>query len=152
MPVRYEIVPSEAKHVAMLDAGMRAGDRLEITCLGIGVRKALYRSYRDSVMRKTAFIDGEIAAMWGCGGNMLGGHGNPWLLTASPVERIPLSFAKVAKREAFEMIEMFPKLSGYVLASYEQACGLLELIGFTLSEPFPFGRNGAPFRRYTMER
>jgi len=43
-------------------------------------------------------------------------------------------------------------LSNYVDASYRQACKLLEVIGFRLSDPVPIGPQRALFHEFRMER
>lgn len=152
MTARYEIIPAESKHIALLKERLRVNDAAEITGAGLSVQKALWRSYRGSIVAKTALVDGRVAAMWGCGGLALGKIGEPWLLTSSDVEALSLDFARETRKEVAAMLEMFPRLQGVVAADYKQACAFLRFLGFRLSEPFPYGPLGKPFRRYEMER
>ena len=152
MKHNYEIVESKGSHVAMLERLMRENDRIEVTCMGMAPRKALWSSFRTSIMRKTAFVDGDIACMWGLGGSLLSGIGNPWLLTGHAVERLPVTFIRHIRHETDGMLGIFPKLHGYVIDSYGQALRMLKLAGFDLSEPFEFGPERALFRKYTKER
>lgn len=144
-----EIIPSEAKHVAQLALSMREGDAREVTVLGLDPRKMLWNSYRRGVMRKTAFVDGQIAAMWGCSGSPLGHTAQPYLVTGNAVNLIsPIVFARIYRREVAEMKKMFPVLENYVDASYNGAVRMLELAGFRLGETMPLGPNNSPFRRF----
>lgn len=146
-----EIVPSEAPHVAMLAAAMREADAREVTILGLDPRKMLWNSYRRGVIRKTAFVDGQIAAMWGCAGSLLGHTGQPYLATGNAVNLIsPIAFARIYRREVAEMKKMFPVLENYVDATYNGAVRMLELAGFRIGDAVPVGPNNAPFRRFEI--
>lgn len=150
--MRYEIKPSEPQDVAALDVGLRSLDRLELTCMGLTTRRGIWKSYRNSFLRKTAIVDGEIAAMFGCGGMPFGTVGHPWLLTTSRIERAPFAMLREGRKEVAAMLDLFPVLEGYVLAPYTQATRFLELLGFQLSRPFLYGPDKSPFRQYRMER
>lgn len=149
---RCMVVDSVAEHVNMLVENIRAEDRAEIEITGTPLRKGVWRSYRGTTMRRTAFVDGKIAAMWGVGGVLLSGMGHPWLLTTKQVDLVPLSVVRVGRAEVSLMLDAFPKLLNYVDASYERACRFIQMLGFTLDEPSPFGAHGAPFRRFWMVR
>lgn len=149
---RTLIVPSVIADVYRLAASLRPDDAAEITCFGLNPRKALRLNYRDAIFRRTAFIDGEIAAMWGLCGEMLADTGYPYLLTAAPVEKVPLSMVKTARREIAAMLAIRACLEGHVAASYERACRFLVLLGFTLGAPEPVGKTGALFRKFSLRR
>lgn len=149
---RVHIVPSQVDHVYALVANLRDADRLEMTGLDLDPRAVIRTSYRNGIMRRTAFVDGKIAAMWGLGGVMLSDEGSPWLMTTPMVERVPVSFLRVARAQVAEMLSRRQRLSNVVQASYTGACRLLEHLGFTLSDPEPLGPHAVPFRRFTMTR
>lgn len=146
------IIPAEPFHVHALAEKLRAGDCAEIAGMGITAKRAIWQSYRTSVIVHAGFIDGELAAMFGCAGQILSSVGNPWMLTTAAVEKAPVMFIKQIKREVGLMLQLFPRLQGYVSADYHQACRMLEMVGFSLGEPFPYGVKQAPFREYRMER
>ena len=127
-------------------------DAAEIEITGDGTRQALWRSYRKSIIARTVFIDGEIAAMWGMGGCVLGRIGRPWLLTAPPVERVKVSFLREARAGIATMLSICPELRGYVDAHYTRAIRLLEALRFEIGDEFPFGPNLAPFREYRIRK
>lgn len=146
----YRIVDAEREHVAALVQNMRAEDAAEAEALGLRPRAALWRSFRRSILRRTAFIDGEIAAMWGLCGNLLSDEAMPWLATTPAVERMPVAFVKEGRRAIAEMISIRPVLRNVVPARYTKAVGLLYMLGFKLGEPEPFGPKGIIFRTFTM--
>ncbi len=145
-----QILPATDAHADYLRENLRAGDGLEITCLGVTPAEALRASLAGSIFAHTGLLDGRVAAMWGVGGSPLGGVGEPWLLTTAEVERIPVQMVRVARREVGAMLGLFPVLQNYVAAEYRQACRFLEVVGFSLGPVFPFA--GSPWRQFTMER
>ena len=144
----YQIVEAKPEHLKQLRDRMRTLDQMEATTVGLTVKRALWRSYKHAIVRKTAFVDGEIACMYGVGGSVLGGIGTPWLLTTPAIEKVPFAFVREGRKEVKRMKEMFPRLEGWVLASYYRACGFIALLGFELDDPTPIGKDGVPFRRY----
>lgn len=152
MPDPFVIVRAEAIDCGEMAAKMRDGDRRECLAAGMSPKRAVWRSYRSSLLTFSALVDGELAAIFGMGGDMVTDVGEPWLFTTPLVEVSPKWFVRHARALVARMLESKPKLEGYVFADYRQACGLLERIGFTLDPPIPYGRNGTPFRRFSTMR
>lgn len=149
---RHLILPAEPQHLRQLAARLRDEDRREVESVGWGATKALWRSYRGSVYARTAYVDGEIAAVWGVGGSALGGLGRPWLLTAAPIERVPLTFVREGCREVAVMLGIYPHLRGIVAPGYNRAIRFLECLGFSVSSAIVHLDNQAPFRVFEMRR
>ena len=135
-----------------LAATMRLEDIAEVAGYGKTPLTAAVESYRDSLMRRTYFVDGELAAMAGLSGPFLADEGWPYLLTAYPIERAPFAVAREARKHVAEMLTIRSRLTGNVLSSYTKAVRLLELIGFTIGSPRAFGVNGELFSTFTLER
>jgi hypothetical protein len=152
MGPRCVIVPSKIEDVYRVAANLRHEDMAEITGFGLDPKLALRTSYRHAILRKTAFVDGEIAAMWGLGGAMLSDAGNPWLMTTPIVERVPVTFLKVGREQLGEMLLQRPFLFNFVQASYARACRFLEVLGFILDPAQPMGPNNIAFRRFWIAR
>jgi hypothetical protein len=146
------IVPSEIADVYRLAAHLREGDRLEISGLDLDPTAIIRASYRSAILRRTAFVDGELAAMWGLGGVALSDDGTPWLMTTKAVERIPVSFVRIARDEVRQMLALRRHLENVVLASYRSACRFLEVLGFALDEPVALGPQGLAYRRFWIDR
>lgn len=153
---RVLVCDTAAHHVGELSSELRVKDRMEILGLGFGVKKALWRAYKSSVFCRTAFVDGEIAAMWGLclnwrpGLSLLGNLGVPWLHTSVKVEEMPVAFVKAAKREVAAMKALRPQLENFVLADYAEAVKLLKILGFSIDDPAPVGVNGVHYCRFHM--
>ena len=98
-----------------------------------------------------ALVNNEVAALWGLCSTNNPGTGCPWLLTAPPVERLPvICFARAYRSEAKAMLEYFPRLENFVDVSYDAACRMIALAGFQLHDPQPYGPLGSLFRRFEM--
>lgn len=150
--VEVHIVDTTPEHVREIAKSLRPEDRQEIEAFGFPTNKALWRSYKSSILRKTALIDGKVAAIWGVGGTPLGnGEGCPWLMTSPLVEKVsPLRFARVYQEEVLKMLEIFPHLVNYVDSQYTKAIRLLDIIGFRIGEPEPVGPKGGLFRKFEI--
>lgn len=147
---RCEVRPSIISDVYLLSDNVRTNDRNEVEALGTKVKNGLRTSFRHAILRKTYFVDGEIAAMSGLCGAMLGDIGEPYLLTTPTVERVPVVFVKQARLAIAEMMQHKLRLEGYVDAKYLKACRLLEVVGFTVGKPEKVGLG--MFRKFTMMR
>jgi|SRR5215471_10905680 len=147
--VDYLIREAEFADIGRLCGTLRYDDLMEITCFGARPFVVIRKCYKQSHYKRTALVEGRIAAMWGLGGVMLGSKGEPWLLTAPAIERAPISFVREARVEVARLCSMSRHLEGFCAASYSRAHRLLRILGFTVSEPFV--HKGASMVRYSMD-
>ena len=146
------IRPAAIGDVYALARDLRAGDRAEVASVGKEPRRVLRAARRSSLMpAKVALVDGAIAAMWGLSGEVLSETGEPWLMTATPCDRVKVSFLRIARAELALMLAIKPRLENYVAADYPKAVRLLAGLGFTIEAPQPVGPKHAPFRRFWIE-
>jgi hypothetical protein len=148
---RIELHEATAAHVRALLPRLRDDDRNEIHAAGFTCKQALWRSWKGSHLRTAALVDGEIAAIWGCGGPLLGDVGRPWLLTAPACERVPLAFVKIGRLEARRMLAVHERLIGLVLGSHWRAIRTLTLMGFQLGHSV-YLPGGAEFLEFFKRR
>jgi len=134
------VINTTPAHINYIKKNLRTEDEAEILRFGVTVPHALWYSYKHSLVRKTALIDGIVAACWGIHGNLLGNKAFPWLMTTPEVNRVsPLKFARIYQQEVVEMLTKFNKLENYVDPSYSAAVRLLEIIGFKVEKPEKVG-------------
>lgn len=147
-----EIRDSTMDDVFELGRSMRQEDKNEAIAQGIDdPTEGLYYSYTHSIYRKTALIDGKVAAMWGVAGDLFGYTGRPYFITGEEVYKIsPLQFSRIYRQEAQAMRQFFPVLENYVDASYKGAVRMLEIAGFDLSGPHFLGPNESLFYKFSM--
>lgn len=150
MTARYEIMGATLAHMRAIAPRLREGDLAEIAATGMKPRHVLHKLWSESFVRRAALVDGEIAAVWGCGGALLSTQGEAWLLTAHAVERLPMAFMRVLRAELSEMLEIKPTIVSGVLSSYEKSIRFMKLAGFSVGEAQPMGNS--TFLELRMER
>jgi hypothetical protein len=146
------VSPSHISDVYALASRLRKQDEVEIAAFGLSAKRGLRLCFRMGILRKTYFVDGEIAAMSGMTGDLLSDTGHPYLLTGPAVERAPFAVLREAKRSVDEMMMLRKTLSGEVLASYAKAVRMLEMMGFEIGEPRAIGIHGELFSQFRKER
>jgi hypothetical protein len=150
--LKYEVVETTPGHLRQMARLMRAEDRAEIEGFGLSPKRTLLRLYAGSGMTRTAFVDGELAAVWGLEKMLLSDVGQPWLFTTAAVERVPMAFFRETRRQVAEMMEGCRRLETKVLASYERSIRFFEMMGFRISRAAPLGLNGELYRTMTLDR
>lgn len=142
-----EILDATPVHVRMLSQKLKTEEISSADALGMTPHAGLWQAYRKSLKKKTAFIDGEIAAMWGVAGVYLGTVGKPWLVLSPAVDEYPFRMIFCYRKELTDMLKLFPKLEEWVDVRNEKSVRLLEIMGFEFDKPIPMGRNGELFMR-----
>lgn len=148
----YEIRPATVRDALRLARVLRDEDRQEIVGHGREPRELLRWLCQDSVYARSGFVDGQIAAMWGMQGTMIGSIGVPWLFTSPAVENVPLAFYRESRREIGEMMTTRTRLETTVLSGYTRSIRLFTLLGFHVGERETVGLGGSRYRAMTMER
>ena len=147
---RYEIIPCRLAHLREIQKTMRAQDRREFAIAGMNPRHRLHELYRMTAEPKTALIDGEVAAVWGDAASLLAPEGLMWLVTAPPIEKMPLAFFREARRELGRLLEYRQRLRSCIAGPYKEAARFFALLKFQVSEPELIG--GHEYRRITLSR
>lgn len=150
--VDIAIVEATLEHVQTIGQNMNYEDRREIEAAGISAHRALWRGWKNSLMRYAAIVDGQCAAVWGVEGSMMGSVGIPWLVTSAKAREVsPHIFAQIYRHEVRKMLEMYPVLVNYVDARYDGAVRMLKVAGFCIDEPAPLGKLRRMYRRFMKE-
>lgn len=154
----YLIRDSVITDVYALAKTLREADLQE--CLGYGVApaKGLRRAYYEAFVKRTAVIDGVIAAMWGMRGDArsgnvgtaLGHTAYAYLLTAPVIEKLPLAFFRETRREVRAMLDTHQRIESECAVSYLSAQRFLGMIGFSFDETIELP--GGKFIRFHMQR
>ncbi|HXK17478.1 MAG TPA: hypothetical protein VNG33_06740 [Polyangiaceae bacterium] len=129
------VMDAVASDVAALAERMRATDAEAATARGINPRRLLWLNFRFSLFRHTAFVDDEIAAMWGVRGPAMGGVGEPWLVGTQLMDRYPMTAVRMSLDELAAMRAIWPTLRGLVVLNDRRACRFAEFLGAAISQP-----------------
>lgn len=135
------------------DLILRPADLAEVAGMQMKTSKALWRSWQKSIYRRAVYVDGVLSGAWGVGGPFGSQEGYPWLLTGAGIERIPVTFLRQGRAEVARMLDLFPRLSGFVAADYTKALRFLGVLGFHIeTAPVIVPATGARLFNYWMER
>ena len=147
-----EVVDTTIKHAKEISLNLREEDRQEAIALGQDPIKGVFYIYRSAQRKKTVLVDGQVAALAGVGGTILG-NAQPFLVTSTVVEKVsPFTFARVYKQELEDWKKYFPVLENYVDSRYKGAIRMLKIAGFKITGPFPMRPNGALFYKFRLEQ
>lgn len=147
MPVpNIETVETTPLHLRMMSEAMESASAETAVKMGLTPLKALWSSYRQSIICKSAFIDGKLAAIWGVSGSMFGDTGRVWLVLTPETQQYPFRVAFRYRKEINKMLDMFPILEEYVPEGNEKSIRMLELMGFKVS------KNRIPLRDEVFRR
>lgn len=126
---------------------LREGDARECLLFGVDGVQAIKVGMEASLISECLLVDGEPAAVYGLQvPDLIGGIGQPWILTAAAVERHRIAYARAARSLVHRAFDLVERLENVVDARYSRALALLEWLGFTV-EPEIDG-----IRRFWMEK
>ncbi|GAB5471420.1 MAG: hypothetical protein Kilf2KO_44500 [Rhodospirillales bacterium] len=147
--IRQAVMPD----AALLAADLRAADRLEIlAATGLAPLPAIEESIRVSSQVWSGLVDGEMVAIFGLRRpSLLSDRAYPWLLGTNAVARHPRPFLRLSKAAVADWRTRFRLLENYVDARNAAAIRWLAWLGFTIHPARPYGAQGLPFHRFTME-
>jgi hypothetical protein len=109
--------------------------------------RALRTSIKNSLYVKSVWLDDTIIAMLGLGGSIISDIGCAWMLTGNGIEKVPVSFARVARFETDEMLKYKKTIFNYVSEDYPEAAKFFGIIGFHVSQPVVAGKHGNMFHQ-----
>ena len=130
-PVLY-FRPAQPADGPALARCLRAADRRELAASHPGQSPAecLEHFICISVCRVCGVYRGKVIALAGVyASSLLGTDACVWLLTGSPVARVPISFVRSAKRWLAAWLQLYPTLTNAVDARYEAARKLITCLG-----------------------
>jgi len=111
---------------------LRQADRAELAVShqGRDVAALLEAFIASSVQSVFMTVRGEPAVLAGvCPQIHLGVSGCVWMLTGRAVERVPLSFTRLARRQLEEWLQYYPFLYNYIDGRYLQALSFAQRAG-----------------------
>lgn len=146
----YEIGECQISDIRAIIPVLRQDDLAELRAADIAPRHVLYNLWRQSFTRRAVWIDGAIAAVFGCTGTLAGGDGYLWLFTSPIIEKLPLAFFREARAQIRDFLETKTILETGVLRSYERSIRFWKMVGFAAAEQYEVG--GVAFLKLRLER
>ncbi len=94
--------------------------------------------------------DGELVALFGVAGNLLGDFGTPWMFGTRAVDRNGRAVMALSGGYIRQMLELFPRLTNIVDVRNARSIRWLKRIGFKFHPAVPFGPAGMMFYPFSM--
>lgn len=132
---------------------MRAATPHQAEAAGLSPKKELWKSYHASLACWTAEIEGEgLVAVLGLGGCFVSDVGEPWMYTTPLGEKHPAAVVRVGRKIFAMMLDLTPRLEGFILADYARGIRFLGFFGFSFGETVKLGPRQAIFLKFKLER
>jgi hypothetical protein len=112
---------------------------------------ALASSYLVSDASYTFIVDGVISAMCGVSRDP-SGNGCLWLLCSADVDKVKVTFFKLACVVIETFIDRYPLLFNFVDCRYLNSIKWLKRLGANFQNPVQYGPEGLPFSLFTIRR
>ncbi len=146
------ITEARPDHIHQIGYLLNDEDRAEAQAMGYEPHKLLWKSYKGSLIRHTIFVNGEIAAIFGVNGIMMGLIGMPWLVTTAAARTVsPLIFSRIYRQYVKKMLTLFPVLEIWTDSRYIGAKRMLQLSGFKKDGGLGFyAAPDVPFERFMV--
>lgn len=151
-----ETIKATIAHVKEMAPIVREADRIEIfAATGETPKEALLGSLERSSMAKTMLADGEIIGMFGLVPvSILSSVTIAWFISTDNLEKYKIAFARDCRKNRKNLYGLkthYDILINYVDARYKTSLMWLQWLGFTIHKSEPFGVEGLPFHRISME-
>lgn len=134
--MELEIREARVYHVGRLVRRLRAEHLNAWAEIGSNPHHELREAYAKSYLCRTAFLEGEIFAMWGCVGTILSSRGIVWLAISKLAERHPLLLVKETWRQLDDMMITKTELATMILNGDEGGKRFAAFLGFFADDTF----------------
>lgn len=140
------------RHLWQVAADMRSEDKDEcLASAGLCPIQSLMWSVDASTYLRSFTVDGSAIAMLGVGAaNLFAPKGRPWLLGTPGIRDHQTWFLKETRSQVSEMLKRHPFLENWVDARNLTSVRWLKWLGFSISEPEPYGVAQLPFHKFEM--
>lgn len=147
-----QIIPTTPEHLVELAEKMREADRQEvIASSGRDILAVLEDSLKYSLAPLTAFINGELACVFGCVPfQLIGERAAPWMLGTDVVDKHPGELLRRCRQYTTGMNKAYPHLLNFVDARNHKSIRWLKWMGFTVHPAVPYGAEKRPFHLFEM--
>ena len=153
MADKIEIREIEDGDIAVLVRNMRKHDVQEVNAATrMGVRNAVETSVNLSTYAKTGLVNDELVCMWGvCPISLISSSGSPWMLGTDLIEKKQRIFLRRSKPWLDDIRKDYKHLENHVDERNTLSVKWLKWLGFEMDKAAPYGVNGEPFHKFTME-
>lgn len=150
----YELVPACVHHAESLASRLRAVDLAEIQAsTGGDPLDVLLASIALSDAAWAWLIDGQVHMVGGVTPHPLDpACAVPWALGSDEASRHKRGLVQMLEGRELWTMDRYVRMENHVDARNKPAIRFLQMAGFTIHPPEPYGVQGLPFHRFTKER
>lgn len=141
---------TEPGDAEFLNGRLRDEDVREVLALGANPRNVLSLCASGSEESYTGFLKGEVAMMFGVSVPLWQEGAMIWALGSDLCNEHPRELLVHGRELAKDFSARYGLIWNYCDARYARSLRWLRKIGFTVSEPVPYGAQGEPFCRLEM--
>lgn len=127
---RLEITDGKLRYAGPMIRRLRHEHQQAFARVGLNAHRELRSTMAQSAYCKAAFLDGELAGLWGVVGPQLAPWGFVWLAMTQAAARHPLLALRTARAEIDKIMEWKTELTTTVLSGDTAALRLCAWLGF----------------------
>ena len=148
----WEIVDGKPFHCGMMARSLRDEHRHAIMADTASIHRELRAAFDGSHYKKSLIVDGELLAVGGVMGSVLGFSGVVWLAMTNRAKQYKLLTVRLARQTLEELLAVHPTLNAGILFGDETSRKFAEFLGFERVESDVQGAGGGYALRYALTR
>lgn len=130
--MKIEVVDVSPLHIGPMIAAMEPSEVASTP----HPRRVLRAAVADSAYRRTALLDGRVAAMWGVTGPLAAATGHVWLLMSRAARAVPVKvILALVRDELAAVMATKTELVSFAPAADARALRFMRFLGFAVAEP-----------------
>lgn len=123
------------RHLHEIAWRLRAEEQAEIAATKLKTRHVMLSLYRQTIEPWAAVCHDGVVAVWGDAAPVLAREGSLWLFTSPLIEKMPLTFAREARRWIGRYLESRETLVSGIGVGCGRAVRFYGMLGFVIHEP-----------------
>jgi hypothetical protein len=135
-------VEGQPHHCGQMARALRHEYRDIFAAIGLNAHRELRAEFDRSYFRRTALVDGRVAAMWGVSGTKLSSTGYAWLALSQEATKHRVEIVRRTRRELDDIMQSKVVIQARILPGDETARRFARFLGFR-----PAGEGMIEYRR-----
>lgn len=127
---RLEISEGKLRYAGQMIRRLRHDHQNANSAVGLNSHHVLRSAMAQSSYRKAAFLDGELAGLWGVTGSIMSPFGYAWLCLSQEASRRPILVLREAARQIDEIMRTKAVLVTDIMGDDVAAIRLATYLGF----------------------
>lgn len=129
-----EIYPAISIHAFSLATRLRVREKEAYEQLG-DAYETIAQEMRRSLYSYAVLYEGQVVAIYGVKGTLIGDSAYLWLVCSETCEKFPITFLRQSRKVVDDLLTRFSRVHGLVLCDFEKSVRWLRWIGCDMHEP-----------------